>query len=111
MKQKYFPVYLFFIIFFSCLTLQAQEIAKVRTTKYIFNLNTIKHQEQVDAVSLQTKKIKNVTKCKLDWLNYKMEVTVKEGGDFGSFPMEKLKTILIDNKVALKNFTKKTVPE
>lgn len=88
---------------------QAQETPKLRTTKYVFELNALKHQSQVDAVSNQTKAIKNVTNCDLNWLNYSMEVTVKEGGNLGSFPLESLKAILIQNNVELKKFTKETI--
>lgn len=90
-------------------TTQAQEIPELRTTKYVFELNAIKHQFQVDSVSNQTKTIKHVTNCDLNWLNYSMEVTVKEGGNLGSFPLETLKAILIQNNVELKKFTKETI--
>jgi hypothetical protein len=96
------------LLFFHTAT-QAQEIPELRTTKYVFELNAIKHQTQVDSVANQTKAIKHVTNCDLNWLNYSMEVTVKEGGNLGSFPMESLKAILIQNNVELKKFTKETI--
>jgi len=109
MKKKLLIINLFFTLFFSGLALHAQEISEIRTTKYSFNLNAIKHQYQVDSVTIQTKKIDNVNNCELDWLNYKMELIVKEGGNLGSFPMEKLKAILIKNNISLINFTKETI--
>lgn len=90
----------------SAFTLSAQEIAKERTVKYIFELNKIKEQTQVDGVVSKTKALENITNCKLDWLNYQMEITVKEGGDYGSLSLEKIKAILIENNVALVKFTK-----
>jgi|GEM_PF-2903410 len=93
----------------SAFTLSAQEVAKIRTTKYIFELNKIKQQAQVDGVVNKTKALENVTDCKLDWLNYQMEITVKEGGDYGSLSLEKIKAILIDNNVALVKFTKEII--
>ncbi len=105
--KLFFPI-LVSLLFFSS-NIHAQEVSKLRTTKYTFELNSIKHQHQVDSVSNQTKNIKNVTECNLDWLNYKMEVTVNEGGTLGSFPMESLKAILVRNNVDLKKFTKATI--
>jgi hypothetical protein len=101
--------YLFFIFCISGLSLHAQEVSTSRSTKYIFELNSIKYQFQVDSVTIQTSKIINVNSCELDWLNYKMEVVVKEGGEYGNFSLEKLKAILANNNVSLKKFTKETV--
>lgn len=93
----------------SILSISAQEIAEERTTKYVFELNKIKRQVQVDGVVAKTKLVDNVTSCKLDWLNYQMELIVKEGGDYGSLSLEKIKAILIENKVDLVKFTKETI--
>ncbi|MBL4592524.1 MAG: hypothetical protein JKX68_01770 [Flavobacteriales bacterium] len=87
----------------------SQEISPERNSEYTFTLNKIKHQEQVDNVTTQTGTIKNVSSCKLDWLNYKMVVLVKEGGTHGVLSLEKIKAILIKNNVALVKFTKKEI--
>jgi hypothetical protein len=87
----------------------SQEISPERKTEYTFKLNKIKHQQQVDDVTVATKKINNVTLCKLDWLNYKMTVVVNEGGANGALSMEKIKEILIRSNVALVNFSKKGI--
>ncbi len=108
MKLKLLQLLVFIFIAFS-FGANAQEVSKERTTKYIFDLNAIKHQSQVDGVSNQTKTIKGVQSCNLNWLEYKMEVIVKEGGQYGNFSMEKLKAILLDNRVQLKKVTKTTV--
>ena len=111
MRLKLLPSILFIVVLAFSSTLKSQEVSKVRTTKYVFDLNAIKHQTQVDGVTNQTKEIENVESCNLNWLEYKMEVVVKEGGDFGNFPMETLKAILIEHKVDLQNFTKETISQ
>lgn len=93
----------------SILSISAQEIAEERTTKYVFELNKIKHQVQVDGVVAKARLVNNVTNCKLDWLNYQMEIIVKEGGEYGSLSLEKIKAILIENNVDLVKFTKETI--
>lgn len=107
MEKKY-PLILLLFLFFGNMA-SSQEVSKERTTKYIVSLNTIKKQAQVDAVTVETKKIAHVTDCKLDWLNYSMEITVKEGASNGYFPIEKLKEILIKNNVALVKFSKEVI--
>ncbi|MCB0402053.1 MAG: hypothetical protein KDD41_08220 [Flavobacteriales bacterium] len=109
MKHKLRISFTFLLLLFLGSQIQAQEVAKERTTKYIFHLNAIKHQDQVDGVSAKTKQISGVTTCELNWLQYQMEVVVKEGGSYGSFPMEDLKAILNEHHVQLKNFTKETL--
>lgn len=99
---------IFMLVSFS---ISAQEVAKVRTTTYFFELNKIKHQSQIDDVVNKTKTINHVKDCELDWLNYSMKVTVNEGGDFGTLSLEKIKAILIENNVALVKFTKETVSQ
>lgn len=95
-----------FVLTIFSFSLKAQEVAKLRTTTYTFELNKIKHQSQVDGVVAQTKEIANVKTCNLDWLNYSMQITVDEGGDKGTLSMEKIKAILIQNNVVLVKFTK-----
>lgn len=109
MRNKCFIALTLILVLLSNTSTLGQEVAKVRTTKYTINLNQIKHQEQVDAVVAQTKDIENVTECELDWLNYKMQITVNEGGNYGSFSLEKIKAILIENNVTLIKFTKETI--
>lgn len=108
MKPKLIYILPLFCLIFSG-NLQSQEIAKERTVKYIFELNAIKYQSQVDGISNQTKNIKGVQSCVLNWLEYKMEVIVKEGGNYGNFSMEKIKSILLSNDVQLKRFTKEAI--
>ncbi|MDF1673675.1 MAG: hypothetical protein P1U41_09225 [Vicingaceae bacterium] len=100
---------LFAFLIASVISISAQEIAEERITKYVFKLNKIKHQVQVDGVVTKTKLVDNVSNCKLDWLNYQMEIIVKEGGEFGSLSLEKIKAILIENNVDLVKFTKETI--
>ncbi len=100
---------LFAFLITSVISISAQETAKERTTKYVFQLNKIKHQIQVDGVVSKTKLVDNVTNCKLDWLNYQMEIIAKEGGEYGSLSLEKIKAILIENNVDLVKFTKETI--
>ena len=87
----------------------SQEISPERNSEYTFTLNKIKHQEQVDNVTTQTETIKNVSSCKLDWLNYTMVISVKEGGTYGALSIERIKAILIKNNVALVRFTKREI--
>ena len=98
------------LVFFG-LELSAQEQSAERTTKYVFSLNAIKHQAQVDGVENQTKEIEHVQSCELNWLDYQMVVTVIEGGENGTFPMARLKTILQANRVELKNFKKEVIKQ
>ena len=86
-----------------------QEVSAERTTEYTLSLNSIKHQSQVDNVTLETEALKNINYCKLDWLNYTLTIKVKEGGTFGFLSMEEVKKILIKNGVSLVKFTKKEV--
>jgi hypothetical protein len=65
-----------FVLTIFSFSIKAQEVAKLRTTTYTFELNKIKHQSQVDGVVAQTKEIPNVKTCHLDWLNYSMQITV-----------------------------------
>lgn len=106
MKLNYIPFCVFFLMFFSPIMSQGQEVSEARTIQYTFSLNTIKHQAQVDGVVAQTKAIKDIISCELDWLNYKMIVIAKEGEDRPTLSIEKIKAILIENNVALVNFTK-----
>lgn len=106
MKNSFLISILIFLCTVFSFSLSAQEVADVRSTKYVFELNKIKHQHQVDGVVARAKVIDNVTDCKLDWLNYQMEIIVNEGGNYGSLSVEKIKAILIENNVALVKFTK-----
>jgi hypothetical protein len=107
---KSIPILLIFFTIFLCPeNAFSQEISPERKTEYTFTLNKIKHQHQVDGVISQTELQKNVSSCKLDWLNYKMVIIVKEGGTHGSLSIEKIKEILINNNVALVNFIKKDI--
>ncbi len=100
---------LFFIAVLCSNNIFSQEVSPEKKSKYTFTLNKIKHQQQVDGVTNQTKSLKNVSSCELDWLNYKMVIIVKEGGNNGTLSIEKIKEILINNNVALVKFTKKDV--
>jgi hypothetical protein len=95
-------------LIFTCFISKAQEVATERETTYSFHLNKLKTQDQVTIIESSVKNLDNVTSCQLDWLNYTMTVKVNEGGDKGNFSMEKLKGILLDNKAALKSFTKES---
>lgn len=86
-----------------------QEVSAERTTEYTLSLNSIKHQSQVDSVTLETKALKNISYCKLDWLNYTLTIRVKEGGTLGFLSMEDVKKVLLKNEVSLVKFTKKEV--
>jgi hypothetical protein len=103
-----FKILIPILLLFAYYTSNAQEIAKERVTTYSFNLNKLKTQDQVTAIESSVKLVDNVTNCNLDWLNYKMTVKVYEGGTKGYFSMEKLKAILLENKAALKSFTKES---
>lgn len=109
MKQKSLPAILVTLAIIFSIQGFSQEVAEVRFTKYTFDLNAIKDQSQVDAVTFHVKELNHVESCELVWLDYQMKVVVKEGGDYGSFSMERLKAILIEQKVELKNFTKEIV--
>ena len=111
MRLKSLSYLLIVFAFLFSNNLKSQELSKERTTKYIFELNAIKQQSQVDGVVSQTKEIEHVQSCELNWLEYRMEILVQEGGSFGIFPMEKLKAILLENKIQLKNFTKEKISQ
>ncbi|PCJ23408.1 MAG: hypothetical protein COA97_11775 [Flavobacteriales bacterium] len=108
LRKILFTILCFTAIFCSKNTF-SQEVSPERNSEYTFTLNKIKFQEQVDSVTFQTEAIKEVNSCKLDWLNYKMVVLVKEGGTYGVLSLEKIKAILNKNNVALINFTKKEI--
>lgn len=105
-----FKYLLLIFLGWASLSAYSQEIAPERLTTYTFHLNKLKTQEQVSNIEEKTKSIAHVSSCKLDWLNYQMVVVANEGGENGSFPVEQLKTILIEHHAALKTFTKETNP-
>lgn len=84
----------------------SQEVAPERIVNYTISLNKIKTQNQVTQIENETRLIKNVQSCKLDWENYILKITAQEGGKNPSFNMEKLKAILEKNNATLTTFTK-----
>lgn len=101
-----FRYLILFFLGFSFFKGYTQEKAPERISTYTLSLNQLKTQEQVTAIEQATQSIQNVSNCKLDWINYQMVFDVKEGGDYPSFDMAKIKAILIENKAALINFEK-----
>lgn len=108
MINKWLTLLLFFSISIIGYT---QEIAPERTTKFEVKVSHLKTESQLNAVKAKVQALPNVQDVSLTWNDYTLVFKVKEGGNFESFDISNLKTVLLTEGVQIDKINRTVLKE
>ncbi len=99
-----------FSVAFSTL-LYSQDVVPERTTRFSIKVNRLKEQTQINNVTAKVSALPYVSQVSLTWADYVLYFNVKEGGDYGSFDVTRIKEILLSEGVEIVKINRTTVNE